>query len=336
MEIIDLSLSLINQNVESAKKFLSLFPFSYNQINCLMYVEDLNSLNAAIFNDVLKTQEKVGEFNYCLFENTVEVKLSDLNKTWLNYFKKHEIKVNVNLTYKDDISILSEYDNIAKLIIRVRREEFDLVAINDLYKKYQIPLDLKVKGVGDSLLINDDELSQKMQKYFPIWLKDNEGILFVPYHSFVDSALGGSYKICVNDSCIGKNFYMDEKGDIFTCNKSCLHKYCYGNMSGINSLDDIYLAKEFERFVSKNIERRKECSSCSCFKKCQGGCPSDSLLNQGKIEKINENYCKNYKLWEEFVREELHKIVEKKLGLKELNPSFRSLLIDSLKMDIRL
>lgn len=336
MEIIDLSLSLTSKNVEKAKKYLSLFPFYYNQINCLMYVEELGSLNAAIFNNVIKTEEKVGEFNYCLFENTVEVKLEELNKVWLNYFKKHDIKVNVLLTYKDDVSVLQKYNIINKLIIRCKREEFDLTEINNLYKKYQIPLDVKVKGIGDSILINDDELSKKMQEYFPIWLSDKEGTLFVPYRSFVDSALGGSYKLCINDSCIGKNFYMDEKGNIFTCNKSCLNKYSYGNMSEIETLDNIYLAKEFERFVSKNITRRKGCASCSYFKKCQGGCPSDSLLNQGKIEKINENYCKNYKIWEEFTKEEIKKIIEKKKILKELNPSFRNLLIDSLKMDIRL
>lgn len=336
MEIIDLSINLDKNNIEKSKKFLSFFPHTYNDIDVLFYIESLEQFAASDFNDLFKHQDKIGEFDYASFFDVVETSINNLNKRWLNFFNHHDIKLNVVLTYNDDISIIEKYKNINKLIIKCKKEEFDIVKIHDTYKKYGLPIDIKVQGVAASLISSDDEILKSLMDYFPTWIKDKEGVLLLPYAKFIDNALGGSYRLCVNDSCIGKYFYMDNKGDIYTCNKPCLAKYCYGNISSINSLDDVYLSKHFERFVSKNIERRRDCQNCLAFKKCQGGCSSDSLLNNGKLEKINEIYCKNYKLLQDFIKQEIKKIVDGQMSLKELNPSMKLMVINSLKVENRL
>ena len=336
MEIINLSATLTNTNIEKAKRLISLFPFSYNEMNCLFYINDLSSFNAPYFNDLLKDEQKQGEFNYCLINNCVEVNIKQLNKKWLNYFQKHDIKLNVLLAVNDNIDILKDYKNINKIIVELKDDNFDVASVNNLYKKYAFSIDITVHGDNNSLLTNNDKYSKVLKEYFPTWIKDKEGVLFHPYLNFIDDSLGGSYKVCTNDSCIGKYFYMDEKGNVYTCSKPCVKKYAFGNIDEITKLDDVYLSKDFARFLNRNIERRKAWSNCSHFKKCQGGCASDSILNNGKIDEICTSYCHNYQDWQAFVKDELAKIRNEKIPLNELNPCFRKILVNSLIVEIRL
>ena len=47
-------------------------------------------------------------------------------------------------------------------------------------------------------------------------------------------------------------------------------------------------------------------------------------------------YCFNYLKVSKHIKETLNKLEKERISLKELNPSFKNILINSLKVDIRL
>ena len=338
MQIINLSVSLHTLDEDSRRRignFISLFSKTYCQIKLEYFVEDLSLINQKELEALFQIEK-----NYCDFDTTniydvFDVQLDQLNKKWISFFNRNEISLRVHGSSDVNIDILKKIKAKKELVVHVDEKE----SITDLYQKLKegtTPIEFVYKNDNFSSMIVHENGLEQYKQLFPIWLEDKKGILVKNFVQYVDAILGGSYRECFNDSCIGKRFYLSTNGDIYTCHKSCNSKHYYGNIDFIKSLNDIYDTDNMYKLLEDSLQRRQSCSDCKEFSHCQGGCFADSFKNENDVTKKHQIYCDNYKIFIEMVRYIINNHFEKCTNLNDLNSSFKDILINSLKMDIRL
>ena len=335
MQIINLTIDLrkVDENtVPRIGKFLSLFSLTYQKMYVTYLTDDLDIIQSSLLKDLFKVEKQISDFENLFIYDTFQVNASKLSKKWISYFNRKEIPLFINMD--KDVALGSIKVN-RTLLIKVN-EGGDLLKLYDQYRIYHSSINFIPNDNKRASLLSLKGMDEQYINLFDKWLNDKEGVLVENIHPLLDASLGGSYRECYNDSCIGKRFFLDNNGNILTCEKECLNKYAYANIDDIKSLDEVYCSDSFASLLEGNINRRKQCASCVEFKKCQGGCSSESLLEDNNIETPNKVYCLNYLKVSMHIKETLNKLEKERISLKELNPSFKNILINSLKVDIRL
>ena len=335
MQIINLTIDLreVNENtVPKIGKFLSLFSSTYQIIYVTYLTDDIDKLDSKLLKDLFQVEKQIGDFDTAFIFDTFKVNASRLSKKWISYFNKKEIPLLITLDQDIDLKAIK----VNKTILIKTNEEDDLSSLYEKYRSYRCPVTFVPNNNNQATLMSSKGMDAQYINLFDKWINDKDGVMVENLHPLIDACLGGSYRECFNDSCIGKRFYFDSNGDIFTCEKECLNKYNYGNIDNLKSLEEVYDSDSFVELLEGNIIRRKHCNSCLEFKKCQGGCSSEALLEDNNIETINKVYCVNFINVCKHIKDELERLEKERISLKELNPSFKHILINSLKVDIRL
>ena len=75
---------------------------------------------------------------------------------------------------------------------------------------------------------------------------------------------------CKFSSCLGKNYYVDRRGDVHFC-PVYLTKSIVGNIK----TNERYLESDtFKKVIEQSIEKRENCKKqCKYFDYCAGACP---------------------------------------------------------------
>lgn len=164
----------------------------------------------------------------------------------------------------------------------------ELVVNEELSNKKK---DLMLNSIK-TLKINDT--SGSMENY--IFFRDSKHFVYeTAYESNISEAvsfeLGYFNKTsfsCYYSSCLGNTLYLDKNGNFHFCilkpDDSLLK-----NINDCNDIDSIFDCPNFIDILDKAIEKRKECKSkCSCFSKCNGGCPLVDMKCDAFISSINK------------------------------------------------
>lgn len=340
MQIIDLAIKLnhLNENkVTDVCSFISFFSSTYVRVNLNYHLDNPNNIKNKEFDDLLLTENTLADLDHSYFFRTFTIDLNKINKRIINYMNKNGFSLIAKTDSLSNIEILKSFKGKIELIYEIDKKA-NLVDVYELVKSkgYKQSLRLKYKDDNNSSMINSKGIVEKYSDLFNHWLNDKEGLMLKNFEHFVDASFGGSYKDCYNDACINKRYYLDENNDIYTCDKPCLKNYKYGNIKDFRNLKNIYESKIFSELSGKLASKNNTCSACSCYKSCNGGCMSDSIKNAKDVNALDNNYCTNYQEFLNYVKGVVDELTKNRVSLKELNPHFKEILIDSLRMDIRL
>ena len=337
MQIIDLSVSVNRLDSCSLKRiehFFSLFTKTYVRINIKYYVDNLSLISKNDLSTLFDLEKRMGDYNDARFTSTIVIKDCDLNKSWVSLFNKWEIPLDIYVESTDNSNILKTIKTKTTLILKVANN--GIVDLYQQFKQYGHTLEFIDSGDSCSSLLTEKDGFALYQRLFENWINDKDGVLVKNFENMVSTVLGGSLKECYVDSCLGKRFHLFEDGTLSICHRSNIEKCDFGNIDDLAVLNDVYEGDKFYDLVEKSLAKRKSCSSCKHALSCQSGCLLDSLKVCGDISKVSPLYCENYKNFFNLVKEYVNEMSNKRISLDQLNPSFKDILINSLKIDIRL
>ena len=337
MQIIDVSIEIEKLDQDALiriEKFFSLFSKTYNQIKVEYFLADHAEVEKKDLKNLFAIEKKLSDFDNVRFFSTIQTRITHINPSWVSFINKNKIGVRLVASLYNDLHLLKKIKTEKEVLIE-KDEDNSILAIYNSVKIYKTPIGFINKDNYSSLINSKYGLEQYMELFEP-WMNDVEGVMVTNFIPFIDSNLGGSYNICFNDSCLGKRFHLSKEGQVYTCQKSCFKQCCYGDILSMSGLNDIYESELFYSLVEQSLKRRQSCSKCEHFNNCQGGCFNDSLLKNKDVTKVDKDYCNNYQKFMKYVKEKIDYHFNNNTNLKELNPSIREILINSLKMDIRL
>lgn len=206
----------------------------------------------------------------------------------------------------------------------------------DYMMQLELPTDynslIGTGGVLDhaELALDDQVFIKREIELFEYWLTDKNCKYMVnPFYSYVKDIIFGSTSVCWHTSCLGRWICVHPDGTIYPCSREYPLGYSYGNIKDINSVDELWESKGFEKLLRSTVERRSKCEEkCDLYEFCQGGC-SCNALTEGKIEDNNGFTCRTYYSIFTYVREKIESLLKQDISVikESINPMVVDLLI---------
>jgi uncharacterized protein len=134
-----------------------------------------------------------------------------------------------------------------------------------------------------NIAITPLEFAEFLGKIFPLWWKHRNRYTEVqPFKSLVNNYRKGPHWLCCSESgtCAYSHSYIGPDGYASHCGKSSdWDVISYGNIRE-RSLIEIFEDEQRKEFVKRNeLLPSTECSNCTYWAICHGGCPLDAYNN---------------------------------------------------------
>lgn len=209
------------------------------------------------------------------------------------------------LTNRNIFNLIDEYEYFKQLSIGVKFNPFFIQGA-----AYKVPtLSLSVKNYVDNF-----------NKCFYYWLCDTQcNINVSSFYTLLKLIISNSTDVCTFGGCLGKWLSLDNKGNLFACDRFFGLENALINVQSMNCIDDAFTSENFRRLLLKQLRRLAHCSSkCDIYNMCYGGC---TKKNNSSVTEFNF-FCKSHnrivKNNIEVVKKFLHDI--DKQYLHSLNP----------------
>ena len=240
------------------------------------------------------------------FQHSIQTNLLLLDKDWIDFFLHYKIHVSTSLDgtklihdsnrlYKDgngsfenvlaNIKLANRYGMRIGVITVVSSRNVDhLPEIYEFFKREGIgfklnPLLMIGEAVkNNSLAITVKAYAEAIKELFDIWIKEKSTIPITNFIEIASNLATGFTSVCVfSQNCQRSFTTIEPNGDITPCDRLCGNaSYIFGNVMTDNLSDCVEQKKIL--FEERYLELEKtECSGCSFFDICRGGCPADAI-----------------------------------------------------------
>ena len=233
---------------------------------------------------------------------------------------------------RDNIALLNELDIYPGAILVVTKKNVHHLADEyEHFKGMNLSLKLNPMFVDGSAKYNNvgyaldvEEYCQSFIDFFKYWINDsNCNINVQTCYDYVKLIMGHHASVCSYNSCVGKWFCINYKGNIYPCDRLYDERFCFGNIMDYEDFEDVFENNTFKNLLKSSIQRREFCRRhCEIFDKCRGGCNASAHLGKG-ISCAQSDFCTIQKT----IIRELTPLVIKATSeqRKTLNPKFISL-----------
>ena len=170
-----------------------------------------------------------------------------------------------------------------------------------------------------------DEYSEKLYELIKEWLYDRScNINVQTCTDIVQLILTKKARVCTYNSCLGKWFCINHKGDIYPCDRLYNPDFKLASIKDIETFSQVYDSPCFHSMLCDAIKRRNYCKdTCDIFEHCYGGCNANAYLGNG-IAFVNNDTCKIHRYLIKSVKKEIQTAL--KFSEERLNPRFVKLL----------
>lgn len=243
-----------------------------------------------------------------LIENRIQTNATLIDEKWAKFFTAYSFKVGTSLdgpnwlhnltrpgSYRRTIEGIRNIRMLGRgvgVIITVTKYNVDYpwVIWEELIKSKEITTswDINICSATElSRLTPSDEKSiQFLKTLFDLWFEyDDPKIRINTFHVILRSLLGGNAGDCVFDQNKCHLFSaIDEKGDVYICNRFLKRDVAYLGNAQTHKLQDIFAAKETQELYRKISKINFECKTCEWLFACGGGCAFQRWLGAGRFD----------------------------------------------------
>lgn len=179
-----------------------------------------------------------------------------------------------------DVTILNK-----KMIKKMNKVDRVFIEVNkELNNKEKYFLELILNYKKYILIIDKTKINKNLEFYERYKnIIYNQKILTNDIFSIL--TIGKPILQCIYTSCLGKNLYMNKKGDIHYCYYNLDNSFIT-NINEVKTLSEIFEKANFTKKLIDEIERRDRCKEQSnYFEYTKGGCPfNNQTINFFKKE----------------------------------------------------
>jgi uncharacterized protein len=249
--------------------------------------------------------------------NSLQTNATLINEDWIDFFKKYNFSIGVSLDgpaeINDEKRIYKNGNPTSKIIIN-KLELLNnsgvkaglLLVIDERSIQYGAKniLDflVEIKATNIALLnvipdsnesgsfISFDVYTRFLITLFDEWWKNyKDQIMIRELSSLVNQIKGEKPSICVfAGGCLGQFLTIEPEGGVSACDKYIGNAdYYFGNILQENLSKLVMQSDNYNRKKQQLYNESKTFSQCENYLICNGGCPHDNMLRNGK----NENDC---------------------------------------------
>lgn len=189
----------------------------------------------------------------------------------------------------DGIRLLKEYECDLDIVTIITNSNVAHQVENyEHIKRFQVETKFNpVAKIGggknyQSFDLNVDLYIEECKKILDYWLHDrNDPIVLDPYYTYFRDILENTSSGCQRTSCLGRWIALHPNGDVYPCVREGRKEFCFGNILAFDNVEDIWDNDAFMYLMQTSIKRRESCQKCEFFKYCHGGCPINSITDNG-------------------------------------------------------
>lgn len=260
------------------------------------------------------------------FTNSIQTNGTLLNDNFIDLFKENNFKIGISLDgierthdlnrlYKNSQSTFSVvFENLIKSqkkgilngIICVLNKN-TVNEINEIYrfmKENEVSfhvnpqIDLGNGYINNYLSLDVESLNKIMIQLFDLWYFDTKHPLITiePFKSmisqfvFVESDNQYSTTCFFTSNCLKYFMSINPRGDVFPCGRfGDNFEFLLGNINE-NSIESMQ-NNSVSQLFNDRLSYLDKCCKCKYFQFCLGGCPNNSLISYGNINK-EDNFCR--------------------------------------------
>ena len=308
------TISLDYYNICQLKDLLKLIEGDkYPYIEWHFVVDMLPS--AKEISEIYRILDEFSKQHDIVFKKYIACRLQNYSRTSLKAVKKHRFYLEVLI--KDVLFDIELLKRISKTLIKNKQSH---KYIADVSADKQMTVYNVFAEVGLPLNFKHINYTDEMISLFPKWLQDKKAIPLNIFDYILRLILlRDNMHNCCYSSCLGKNVYFRQNGDISFCTLFPVETVI-GNVNNLTCFNEIYHNEKFIDVLQGATEQRNNCiATCGNYAYCQGGCPLNSNMC------TNQNYIKLVEL----AQKELINVLQSN-DLSKYNSCVKSAVYDSL------
>ncbi|MFH2013476.1 MAG: radical SAM protein [Patescibacteria group bacterium] len=240
--------------------------------------------------------------------NAIQTNATLIDEEWAEFFAENDFRIGTSIdgpkelhditrdgSYNRTIRGIKCIQDAGKgvgIIITVNKHNVDYPELiwNEVIKPKKISNSFEINICSStelsSLTPSPDKSLDFMIKLFNLWIeKDDPEITIKTFRVILRFLLGGEAGDCAFEYNKCNQFAaIDEKGDVYICNRFMKREVAFlGNVSE-QSLKDIVRSKKALKLYDKIAKIKNECRKCEWLMCCGGGCAFQRWLHTGRFD----------------------------------------------------
>ena len=254
-------------------------------------------------------------YDYCQslttrFLFSIQTNATLINDKWIELIKKTNTKVGVSFDGITNEETRGHSELIKSNIIKIKNSGINIgciLVVSDLNVSLLKENYAFFKELGVSVKFNllfcqgnaEGNISLSYMHYakefvylFKTWALDTEcNINLQSFYDILNLITTNHTGVCSFNSCLGSWLCIDNKGDIFPCDRFYCDDYYLSNIHNISSFNEALNSDNYISLLSNAISRRNTCKTeCRYYDMCHGGCNATASLGQG-VAYPNKSFC---------------------------------------------
>lgn len=301
--------------LETFERTLFVASRNFNQIHFLWHGGEPLLAGYDFFFNVFNIQELYIQKFKLKVTNSIQTNCTLFTDDIVKLFLKYNVKIGVSFDGIDNeinrcenkyffrgYNLLRENSIKAGAICVVTPDSIENIVENYCFFNHnEIPVNFNYvfpmgRATSNSIILDTKIYLNGMKKLFSFWIRDvNCRIRVEPFENLIRTLIQKRGQLCNQTSCLGRWIGVEPGGDMYPCNRHFPLEYKYGNVHEMNELSEIFNSSGFELILRKSIVRREKCiADCEYYYACEGGCGSNSLIENG-LENNNGFSCLVFK-----------------------------------------
>ncbi|KPJ65973.1 MAG: hypothetical protein AMJ43_09495 [Coxiella sp. DG_40] len=164
---------------------------------------------------------------------------------------------------------------------------------------------------NNRLVMSPDENADLLLNLFDAYMENITRIQISTFDMMARSVSTGKGYICTFTDCIGDYLAFTPDGSIYSCNRFACHPiWRLGSVQETSSFEELCCSKIWQQLRRHELAVHEDCSDCSHFNYCRGGCVYNAMTNN--LSQRDPN-CKAYKrLFDHITNRALEEVFSKK------------------------
>lgn len=338
-------------SLERFEKLVSMLKEEYKSCRFIWHGGEPLLCDESFFKKAIDIEKKYFGKKYGC-DNTIQTNGTLLNIGFIEFCKKNYINLGISYeggfdadirpgtdVQKMDSTIRYVVDKKHMFLISATIHNGNVDSMKDIYHKFRdMGATVAFSPVIRSGLASDNNISLDVDRYiansielFEEWIHEKDvKVPLLPFYQYIlNSIYGPNISDCPHASCLTNWICLYPNGDLYPCGKACPKEFCLGNIDEIDSIDDAFQSKGFEKMLLGSIERREGCKECQIFDYCNGGCSIDALCD-GDMTARGDISCRYYKEVFTHIKRTLDEIQNTKPDLSQYNGYIRDAIMGKL------
>lgn len=314
-----------NENIlpmENLKKFIGMASKEYSNINILFHGGEPTLVGIEYFRELFDFEKELTNSRNVQFNNTLQTNGLFHDKDLFYLFQKNNINLGVsfdgpnnNILREKTVQVLnniqyliSQNYRVGILCVETAQTIKNLTDTYEWFKSNKINYKIiPIFSCGNAknnedLILDSKVYAEEMVKLYKFWLNDKECNIRLNTLEEFTLLFCPDYTLHFGSGCICHRLAINPNGRIYPCGRPYPEDFFLGHINDVETISELFNTDGYKKLINLSVNRISKCRiECDYHEICQGGCISNSILDES-FDNINGEACKKSKYLFEYIK----------------------------------